>query len=136
MNFDINCFKKYWTLDFLWAFYKKSKKWPLWAKIFCGHISRIYNTLFGITSNNFDSKDIIFSEKSLNIKIYENNDDWYKCDATSGQVVAGGNGLGNRNDQLNFPQHVIVDNETDSLIITDRENRRVMRWYQRRSHHL
>ncbi len=45
--------------------------------------------------------------------------------------MAGGNGQGNRNDQLNGPLDVIVDKQTDSLIICDRENRRVMRWPRR-----
>ena len=55
----------------------------------------------------------------------------WKSGATSGQVVAGGNGQGNRTDQLNQPSDVIVDKETDSLIICDYENRRVMRWSRR-----
>ncbi len=55
----------------------------------------------------------------------------WKSDANNGQIVAGGNGEGNRNDQLNHPTKVIVDKETDSLIISDRYNRRVMRWPRR-----
>ncbi|CAF4232431.1 unnamed protein product [Rotaria sordida] len=47
---------------------------------------------------------------------------------TNGQVVAGGNGEGNGLDQLNCPTDVLIDKETDSLIICDRENRRVVRW--------
>jgi sugar lactone lactonase YvrE len=52
----------------------------------------------------------------------------WKSDAKMGPVVAGGNGEGNRMDQLNKPTHVIVDKKTDSLIICDHENRRVVRW--------
>jgi acetone carboxylase gamma subunit len=52
----------------------------------------------------------------------------WKCGATSGCVVAGGNGRGNGNDQLNYSRDVIVDKRADSLIICDNENRRVMRW--------
>ncbi|CAF2807598.1 unnamed protein product [Rotaria sp. Silwood2] len=52
----------------------------------------------------------------------------WKCNTTNVQVVAGGNGQGNRVDQLNHPTDVIVDKETDSLIICDEKNRRVMRW--------
>jgi sugar lactone lactonase YvrE len=55
----------------------------------------------------------------------------WKCDATSGQVVAGGNGQGNRADQLDRPTDVIVDKMTDSLLICDRWNRRVVRWPRR-----
>ena len=55
----------------------------------------------------------------------------WKRDATSGTVLAGGNGQGNRTDQLNYPVAVIFDNETDSLIICDWQNRRVTRWSRR-----
>ncbi|CAF4386747.1 unnamed protein product, partial [Rotaria sordida] len=44
---------------------------------------------------------------------------------TNGQVVAGGNGEGNRLDQLDRPTDVLIDKETDSLIICDLANRRV-----------
>jgi len=52
----------------------------------------------------------------------------WKYGVTMGQIVAGGNGRGNRTDQLNFSRNVIVDKETDSLIICDWGNRRVVRW--------
>ncbi|CAF1384083.1 unnamed protein product [Rotaria sordida] len=45
-----------------------------------------------------------------------------------GQVVAGGNGQGNRLDQLNRPSDVLIDKETDGFIICDGDNRRVVRW--------
>ncbi|CAF1252233.1 unnamed protein product [Rotaria sordida] len=50
---------------------------------------------------------------------------------TNGQVVAGGNGRGNRLDQLNLPTDVLIDKETDSFIICDWQNRRVVRWSRR-----
>ncbi|CAF1371906.1 unnamed protein product [Rotaria sordida] len=50
---------------------------------------------------------------------------------TNGQVVAGSNGQGNRLDQLDRPTEVLIDKETDSLIICDRGNRRVVRWSRR-----
>ncbi|CAF4181804.1 unnamed protein product, partial [Rotaria sordida] len=49
----------------------------------------------------------------------------------NGQVVAGGNGQGNRLDQLDHPSDVLIDKETDSLIICDWNNRRVVRWSRR-----
>ncbi|CAF4314152.1 unnamed protein product [Rotaria sp. Silwood2] len=52
----------------------------------------------------------------------------WKLGETSGRVVAGGNGQGSRDDQLSLPTDVIVDTKTDSLIICDAENRRVVRW--------
>ncbi|CAF0840423.1 unnamed protein product [Adineta steineri] len=51
----------------------------------------------------------------------------WKSGANSGQVIAGGNGKGNRMDQLNRPTDVIVDKNSDSLIICDYGNRRVVR---------
>ncbi|CAF4165188.1 unnamed protein product [Adineta steineri] len=52
----------------------------------------------------------------------------WKYGAKKGQVVAGGNGNGNRSDQLNGPRNVIVDKKNNSLIICDKGNRRVVRW--------
>ncbi|CAF4057624.1 unnamed protein product [Rotaria sordida] len=51
----------------------------------------------------------------------------WKCGATTGQVVAGGNGT----NQLNSPVDVIIDKERDSLIISDFGNKRVVRWPRR-----
>ena len=55
----------------------------------------------------------------------------WKRDATSGTVLAGGNGQGKRPDQLNGPTDVIYNKETDSLIICEHGNRRVTRWPRR-----
>ncbi|CAF2949982.1 unnamed protein product [Rotaria sp. Silwood2] len=50
---------------------------------------------------------------------------------TNGQVVAGGHGGGNRSDQLKNPINLLIDKETDSLIICDRWNQRVVQWPRR-----
>ncbi|CAF4727750.1 unnamed protein product, partial [Rotaria sp. Silwood2] len=55
----------------------------------------------------------------------------WKWGATSGQVVAGGNGQGSGAHQLSGPLDVIVDKERDSLVICDYSNRRVVRWPRR-----
>ena len=55
----------------------------------------------------------------------------WKNGSSSGQLVAGGNGQGNRNDQLNQPRNVIIDKESDCLIISDWRNSRVIRWPRR-----
>ncbi|CAF2470504.1 unnamed protein product [Rotaria sp. Silwood2] len=55
----------------------------------------------------------------------------WKIGDKKGQVVAGGNGQGNRLDQLHNPNNVLIDKKTDSLIICDNENRRVLRWSRR-----
>ena len=59
-----------------------------------------------------------------------NNDrivEW-KMGASHGKVIAGGQGRGNRLDQLNYPTDVLIDKETNSLLIADLDNRRVLRW--------
>ncbi|CAF3592051.1 unnamed protein product [Rotaria socialis] len=56
---------------------------------------------------------------------------WKNGDTTNGQVVAGGKGQGNGLHQLDRPTDVLIDKETDSLIICDQENRRVVRWSRR-----
>ena len=43
----------------------------------------------------------------------------WKCNERSGEVIAGGKGQGNRNDQLNQPTAVVIDRKTDSLIISE-----------------
>ncbi|CAF3343077.1 unnamed protein product, partial [Rotaria socialis] len=56
---------------------------------------------------------------------------WKNGDTMNGQVVAGGKGAGNGLHQLNGPTDALIDKETDSLIICDRGNRRVVRWSRR-----
>ncbi|CAF3476888.1 unnamed protein product, partial [Rotaria socialis] len=56
---------------------------------------------------------------------------WKNGDTTNEQVVAGGNGQGSGLNQLNNPTDVLIDKETDSLIICDREYGRVVRWSRR-----
>ncbi|CAF4943493.1 unnamed protein product, partial [Rotaria socialis] len=56
---------------------------------------------------------------------------WKNGDTTNGQVVAGGKGAGNGLNQLDRLTDVLIDKETDSLIICDRWNGRVVRWSRR-----
>ncbi|CAF4927593.1 unnamed protein product, partial [Rotaria sp. Silwood1] len=69
--------------------------------------------------------------KSLVNRIYVDISTKWKYGATNGQVVAGGNGAGNRMNQLNVPTDVIIDKENDCLIICDQGNSRVVRWPRR-----
>ncbi|CAM4930260.1 unnamed protein product [Rotaria socialis] len=52
----------------------------------------------------------------------------WKINGTNGKVVAGGNTYGNGLDKLCCPADVLIDKETNSLIISDQDNRRVVRW--------
>ncbi|CAF1310580.1 unnamed protein product [Rotaria sordida] len=49
----------------------------------------------------------------------------------NGQVVAGGHGQGKQLDQLYWPSDVLIAKDTDSLIICDVGNQRVVRWSRR-----
>ncbi|CAF5083104.1 unnamed protein product, partial [Rotaria sp. Silwood1] len=73
-----------------------------------------------------DDDETIYVADCLNNRIVE-----WKSGATNGKVVAGGNGQGNGARQLNFPMDVIIDKESDSLIISDWGNKRVVRWPRR-----
>jgi sugar lactone lactonase YvrE len=59
----------------------------------------------------------------------------WKSNAISGKTVAGGNGEGCQLNQLNSPLDVIIDKQTNSLIIADYGNRRVIRWSHERERH-
>ncbi|CAF3396479.1 unnamed protein product, partial [Rotaria socialis] len=73
-----------------------------------------------------DDQTVVIAEY-LNHRVMQ----WKNGDTTNGQVVAGGNGAGNGLNQLDHPTDVLIDKETDSLIICDYGNRRVVRWFHR-----
>jgi hypothetical protein len=51
-----------------------------------------------------------------------------KHTANIGQIVAGGNGQGNKSKKLSFSTDVIIDKKNDSLIICDYGNRQGVLW--------
>ncbi len=53
----------------------------------------------------------------------------YRRGESQGTVVAGGNGSGNRLDQLSFPAYVFVDRD-HSVYVSDNRNHRVMKWVE------
>ncbi|CAF1528785.1 unnamed protein product, partial [Rotaria sp. Silwood1] len=53
----------------------------------------------------------------------------YRKGESQGTVVAGGNGYGNRLDQLSCPENVFVDRD-HSVYVSDRDNHRVMKWME------
>lgn len=55
----------------------------------------------------------------------------WKIGEKSGTVVAGGNGDGNRNEQLHFPTDVIFDKNRDCFFICDTGNKRIVQWPRR-----
>ncbi|CAF1309763.1 unnamed protein product [Rotaria sordida] len=57
----------------------------------------------------------------------------YRRGESQGTVGAGGNGKGDRLDQLNYPRHVFVDQDY-SLYVSEWENHRVMKWLKDATH--
>ena len=53
----------------------------------------------------------------------------YRRGESEGTVVAGGNGNGNRLDQLSYPHYVFVDRD-HSVYVSDWGNHRVMKWVE------
>jgi sugar lactone lactonase YvrE len=73
-----------------------------------------------------DDEHRIYIANSWNARIVE-----WKFEAKKGEVVVGRNGEGKGMDQLSRPAAVMVDPKTDSLIICDQGNRRLIRWPRR-----
>ncbi|CAF3799932.1 unnamed protein product, partial [Rotaria sordida] len=73
-----------------------------------------------------DDEQTMYIADTFNNRIIE-----WKYGATNGQIVAGGNGPGDRVDQLNNPKDVIVDKENNCLIVCDEGNGRIVRWPRR-----
>ncbi|CAF1515724.1 unnamed protein product [Adineta ricciae] len=76
---------------------------------------------FGIFFNKYSQ---IFVADRGNHRIMK-----WELNHNQGKVVAGENGKGRWINQLNYPTDMIVDEEYNSLIISDHRNRRVIRWW-------
>lgn len=81
------------------------------------------NQLFYPWSLTVDDDQNIYVADCVNDRIME-----WKAGATSGRIVAGGNDEGSEANQLDGPRDVIIDKQTDSFIICDSRNRRIVRW--------
>ncbi|CAF1608760.1 unnamed protein product, partial [Rotaria magnacalcarata] len=53
----------------------------------------------------------------------------YQLGENIGTLVAGGNGQGDRLNQLNMPEYLFVDRD-HSVYVSDRDNHRVMKWVE------
>ncbi|CAF5030978.1 unnamed protein product, partial [Rotaria socialis] len=73
-----------------------------------------------------DDQTVVIADH-LNHRIMQ----WKNGDTTNGQRVASNKGAGNGLHQLALPTDVLIDKETDSLIICDWGNSRVVRWSRR-----
>ncbi|CAF2150720.1 unnamed protein product [Rotaria magnacalcarata] len=87
---------------------------------------REMNQLYHPNGLFVDDEETVYVADRLNNRIVQ-----WKANATTGEIVAGETVLWNRVSQVGFPTDVIVDKETDSLIICDRSNRRMVLWPRR-----
>ncbi len=86
---------------------------------------------FGIKLKDFisvnaievDDDGTVFVADWMNARIVQ-----WKCGATTGEIVAGGNGRGEENNQLKQATNFVYDKKSDSFIICDTGNSRVIRW--------
>ena len=90
----------------------------------CGDETSQLNCPFGLDIDD-DNQCIIIAD-CCNHPIV----DW-KMGEKNGKVIAGGQGRGNPLDQLNCPTDILIHKEKNSLLISDRGNRRVLRWSRR-----
>ncbi|CAF3713659.1 unnamed protein product [Adineta steineri] len=70
-----------------------------------------------------DDDENIYIADSSNHRIVK-----WKYNKNSHEIIAGRNGRGNRINELNYPADIIFDKKNNSLIISDRDNRRIVRW--------
>ena len=90
----------------------------------CGNAINQFSRPFGLDVDD-DNQSIVIAD-TYDHRIVE-----WKIGASNEKVIAGGQGEGNRLDQLIYPTDVLIDKETNSLFIADRSNRQVVRWSRR-----
>ena len=82
------------------------------------------NQLFYPQALSIDEDDqVIFIADSANNRIVQ-----WKIGDTNGQVVVDTHGQGNALNQLIYPSDLLIDKATDSLIICDQRNDRILKW--------
>ncbi|CAF3708481.1 unnamed protein product [Adineta steineri] len=73
-----------------------------------------------------DNDKSIYIADSYNHRIIQ-----WKLNSDTGQIIAGENGHGNQNNQVSCPMDIIFDKENNSFIISDRGNKRVIRYFDK-----
>ncbi|CAF4279037.1 unnamed protein product, partial [Adineta steineri] len=71
-----------------------------------------------------NSSNSVYIADSRNHRIVK-----WKFNSNTGQIIAGGNGKGNQSNQLNFPSDIVIDKKNNSFIVSDFENKRVIRYF-------
>ena len=81
------------------------------------------NPILSLNAMDIDDDETIYITERHKNRVIE-----LKLNITNFSVVAGGNGDGDGTHQLCYPTDVIVDKKSDSIIICDQGNRRIVRW--------
>ncbi|CAF0820235.1 unnamed protein product [Adineta steineri] len=82
------------------------------------------NQLYNPEGIFIDNDKSIYVADSWNDRIVK-----WKLNSNTGQIIAGENGSRNQDNQLNGPRDIIFDKENNSFIISDREKKRVIRYF-------
>lgn len=87
----------------------------------------------GSNINQLEYPHGLYLNEDQSIFVADSNNDrivqWPMRSPGCPRVIAGANGDGNHVCQLNCPTDVLLDKESNALLICDRKNRRVMRWF-------
>ncbi|CAF1078953.1 unnamed protein product [Adineta steineri] len=82
------------------------------------------NQHYGLQGICIDNDKSIYIADCHNDRIVK-----WKVNSTEGQIIAGGNGEGNHNNQLKGPTDIVFDKENNSFIISDNGNRQIIRYF-------
>ncbi|CAF1155616.1 unnamed protein product [Adineta steineri] len=84
------------------------------------------NQLFNPWGILIDNDNSIYTADCHNHRIVK-----WKLNSKTGEIIAGENRYGNENNQLNNPRDIVFDEKNNSFIISDNENNRVIRYFDK-----
>ncbi|CAF1273957.1 unnamed protein product [Adineta ricciae] len=85
----------------------------------------------GARTNQLSAPEGIYLDEDLNVYIADCANHRilkWKYGEKDGRIIAGGNNKGDRLDQLNEPTCVVFDKKSNSIIISDWGNKRILKW--------
>ncbi|CAF1165287.1 unnamed protein product [Adineta steineri] len=91
----------------------------------------IINASFGTDLNQFSSMDALYIDMSGNFYILDSDNSRitkWGPGASTGILVAGGNGIGSSLDKVDGPTDFFVEPNTSSIWICDSNNHRIVKW--------
>ncbi|CAF1445297.1 unnamed protein product [Adineta ricciae] len=104
----------------------KFNKWQRYGRIIAGGNGHGFglNQLYIPAGFSIGRNKTVFIADLMNHRVVQ----WISG-TSQGNVTAGGNGIGNKTEQLTSPIDVLVDEQSNSSIIADRGNRRLIQWF-------